>query len=141
MVCRWNNQVIDIMNLAYIAFLSQRIPVLQQFIAHPVHLGGEASSLAVGDVFDLSRLSVLWERPVVELHELKAYEGLNNHSRRVVYDGEHERAGVSVGTELVAEEPGPDEIGCYSARMLFAPGSAVWNPLEPSGECQGCTDR
>ncbi|KAH8825674.1 hypothetical protein DL96DRAFT_1530298 [Flagelloscypha sp. PMI_526] len=63
----WTNDVMTYMNLIYLAFTTQRVPVLPHFTAG--HFQGD--SMTVGQIFDLPRLSKALGITIVEWHEVK----------------------------------------------------------------------
>jgi hypothetical protein len=92
----------------------------------------------VSDVFDLSYFVSVFERPVVEFHELKVEARTHPRLRTVVYDGEHEQRGVDgavlqVGDKIEAEEAGMDELSCWSTYMSGG-NEGWWGGLDPASE-------
>ncbi|KAJ7015966.1 hypothetical protein C8F04DRAFT_983903, partial [Mycena alexandri] len=66
----WSNQVIQYMNLIYLAQLTERVPIIPRF--RPVHMGANASHLDFSDVFDLPRLQQeLGMTSVLEWRQIK----------------------------------------------------------------------
>ncbi|KAJ7615971.1 hypothetical protein FB45DRAFT_935029 [Roridomyces roridus] len=66
----WSNQVIEFMNMIYIAQLTHRVPIIPRF--RPVHINNEnASHLDFGDVFDVPLLSQTLGMPILEWREVK----------------------------------------------------------------------
>ncbi|KAJ6520070.1 hypothetical protein C8R45DRAFT_805951 [Mycena sanguinolenta] len=71
----WSNDVISVMNLMYLGFITERVPVLPVFL--PSHFmlnnyGDDHSPLPFGDVFDLPRLRRAINKPVLEWRDVKA---------------------------------------------------------------------
>ncbi|KAJ7738979.1 hypothetical protein B0H16DRAFT_1729655 [Mycena metata] len=66
----WSNQVIEFMNLIYVARLTERVPIVPRF--RPVHIEGEnVSHIDFGAVFDLPRLQQELRTPILEWNEVK----------------------------------------------------------------------
>ncbi|KAF7359917.1 putative O-fucosyltransferase-like protein [Mycena venus] len=65
----WSNQVIQYMNLLYLARLTERVPIIPRF--RPVHLDGNVSHIDFGDIFDLPRLRKELKTPILEWREVK----------------------------------------------------------------------
>ncbi|KAJ7500825.1 hypothetical protein B0H11DRAFT_1994592 [Mycena galericulata] len=69
----WSNQVIEFMNLIYLAQMTERVPILPRF--RPVHILGRKSNVShqidVGDVFDLPKLERAVGMPILEWREVK----------------------------------------------------------------------
>ncbi|KAJ7260510.1 hypothetical protein B0H12DRAFT_1231781 [Mycena haematopus] len=65
----WSNQVIQYMNLLYLARVTERIPIIPQF--RPVHMQGNASGIDFSDVFDLARLRKDLKTPILEWRDVK----------------------------------------------------------------------
>jgi hypothetical protein len=57
------------MNLLYLGLITERVPVIPYFT--PTHVGGNAPTLAFGDVFDLPRLQKAIGAPILEWHQVK----------------------------------------------------------------------
>ncbi|KAJ6616641.1 hypothetical protein B0H10DRAFT_1799016 [Mycena sp. CBHHK59/15] len=49
-----NNQVIEFMNLIYLALITERVPIISDFT--PLHVGHNAPVISFGEVFDVPRL-------------------------------------------------------------------------------------
>ena len=121
------------MVVLYTAVLSRRIPILPAFSGQLGHLGHESPDVAVGDIFDLNRLSaVLDDSPIVQFHELKLADRTPDRLKTVVFDGEHPQVSadgkaLSVGERIAALPPMRDVIGVWSvsqatgARFVSAP--------------------
>jgi hypothetical protein len=56
-------------NLIYLGLLTDRIPILSQFV--PVHVGGHVPPINFGEVFDLPRLRKELGWPILEWHDVK----------------------------------------------------------------------
>ncbi|KAB5589266.1 hypothetical protein CTheo_7283 [Ceratobasidium theobromae] len=67
----FTNQVMEVVNLIYLALLTNRVPIVPAF--YPTHLGSpeEVASTRVGDIFDLPYLSSKLGTPIIEWHQLK----------------------------------------------------------------------
>ncbi|KAK7005766.1 putative O-fucosyltransferase-like protein [Favolaschia claudopus] len=65
----WPNQVIQYMNLLYLARLTERVPILPRF--RPIYLKGKVSALDFSDVFDLARLRKELKTPILEWRDVK----------------------------------------------------------------------
>ncbi|KAJ7933092.1 hypothetical protein B0H13DRAFT_2307050 [Mycena leptocephala] len=65
----WSNQVIEYMNLIYLAQLTGSVPIIPRF--RPVHMGSNASHLDFGDVFDIPRLQTGLGAPILQWREVK----------------------------------------------------------------------
>ncbi|KAF8202761.1 hypothetical protein K438DRAFT_2102285, partial [Mycena galopus ATCC 62051] len=63
----WSNQVIEYMNLIYLAQLTSRVAIIPRF--RPVHLDGH--DIDFSDIFDLPRLQKEMKTPVLEWREVK----------------------------------------------------------------------
>ena len=127
----------EVMTGIQIAIQSNRIPVVAPFFGYDSHLGGRAGAVPTGDIFDLSRLAMYWEKPIVEAYELKVSSDYLDHSRVVKYDGEH-TMDIPVGSMIRAEEPESEALTCWSTHLLWAGGSAprgVFKPLRMSLAC------
>jgi hypothetical protein len=124
----------EIMTGIQIALMSGRTPIVAPFFGYDAHLGGAAGVIPTSDVFDLSRLSMYWEKPMVEAHELKANIGLRNHSRVLKYDGEFPEMGLEMGDLIHAELPEEDPIGVWSTHLLWSKGSAPRGVFKPNSE-------
>ena len=57
------------MNLIYLGFLTNRIPVIGMFI--PSHIGGDVPPIDFGEVFDVARFQEITQKPVLEWHQVK----------------------------------------------------------------------
>lgn len=57
------------MNLIYLGSLTNRVPILPAFT--PSHIGGSVPPIDFGEVFDVPRLRVEMNRPLIEWHEIK----------------------------------------------------------------------
>ncbi|KAJ7824383.1 hypothetical protein B0H14DRAFT_3728695 [Mycena olivaceomarginata] len=68
----WLNQVIEYMNLMYLAHLTGRVPIIPRF--RPVHMGSNASQLDFAEVFDIPRLQTGLGTPILEWREVKDLE-------------------------------------------------------------------
>jgi hypothetical protein len=118
--------------------LSDRIPILGNFISVPEHFGGKASLIAVSEIFDLIRLSAVLNLPIVETHELKISKEMPERLRRIQYDGEVaqvDAAGreLGIGDWIEAVEPLSEVLGCWSYGM--AKGEpALWTNKVGLGE-------
>ncbi|KAJ7138652.1 hypothetical protein C8R46DRAFT_1361718 [Mycena filopes] len=66
----WSNQVIEYMNILYVARLTGRVPIIPRF--RPVHLvDNNVAHLDFSDVFDLPRLRRELDTPVLEWRDVK----------------------------------------------------------------------
>ncbi|KAF7344247.1 hypothetical protein MVEN_01715900 [Mycena venus] len=65
----WSNQVIQYMNLLYLAQLTERVPIIPCF--RSVDLDGNVSHIHFGDVFDLPRLRKELKTPILKWREVK----------------------------------------------------------------------
>ncbi|KAI0315253.1 hypothetical protein OF83DRAFT_366370 [Amylostereum chailletii] len=68
----WTNDVMTWVrtgNLIYLAILTQRVPILGQFI--PSHIGGDAGTIPFSEVFDIDLLSEKIGMPVLEWRDVK----------------------------------------------------------------------
>ncbi|KAJ7741894.1 hypothetical protein B0H16DRAFT_1728412 [Mycena metata] len=65
----WSSQVIQFMNLLYLARLTERVPIVPRF--QPVHLKGNVSSIDFGDVFDLPALRKELRTPILQWRQVK----------------------------------------------------------------------
>jgi hypothetical protein len=114
------SRLADAFLVIHIGFLSNRIPVLPPFAVHAGHLGGQASVVAVSEVFDLTQLSsILEDLPIVELHELKVADNLPDRLVYTRYDGEAPLLtpggdSVAVGELVPAESTESEGLGCWS---------------------------
>ncbi|KAJ7939701.1 hypothetical protein B0H13DRAFT_2226264 [Mycena leptocephala] len=68
----WSNQVIEYMNLMYLAHLTGRVPIIPRF--RPVHMGSNASQFDFSEVFDIPRLQTGLGTPILEWREVKDLE-------------------------------------------------------------------
>lgn len=62
-------QCIPQANMIYLARITGRVPILPHFV--PSHIGGDAGSIAFGDVFNTTRLGEAIGIPVVEWQDVK----------------------------------------------------------------------
>jgi hypothetical protein len=122
----------EIMTGIQIALLSGRTPVIAPFF--PLHFNGPAGAITVSDVFDLTRLSMYWDKPMVEAHELKASNELPEHALRVKYDGEIPMDGVQVGDWIEAEEGEDEPLGVWSTALLWSNGMGLRGTFKPNRE-------
>lgn len=58
------------MNLIYLGFLTNRIPIIGMFT--PSHIGSQIPPIDVSEVFDLARFQELVQKPVLEWHQVKS---------------------------------------------------------------------
>jgi len=65
----WTNDVMTYMNLVYLGFLTNRIPIIGMFT--PSHIGGHIPPIDFGEVFDLVRFQEIVQKPVLEWHQVK----------------------------------------------------------------------
>ncbi|KAK7064106.1 hypothetical protein R3P38DRAFT_2491061 [Favolaschia claudopus] len=65
----WTNDVMTYINLIYLALITDRVPIIPEFI--PSHIGGHVPPIPFGEVFDVPRLRKLLGRPVLEWREVK----------------------------------------------------------------------
>jgi len=66
----WTNDVLLYMNLLYLALITERVPVIPYFT--PTHVGGgNAPTLAFGEVFDIPRLQKAMGAAILEWHQVK----------------------------------------------------------------------
>ncbi|KAJ6526422.1 hypothetical protein B0H19DRAFT_1275776 [Mycena capillaripes] len=65
----WSNQVIEFMNLLYLARLTERVPIIPRF--RPVHMAASTSHIDFSDVFDLPRLRKELKTPILEWRDVK----------------------------------------------------------------------
>ncbi|KAJ7628938.1 hypothetical protein FB45DRAFT_1028998 [Roridomyces roridus] len=66
----WTNQVINFMNVIYLAQITHRIPIIPRF--RPVHIpGDDTPHRDFGDVFDVPALSKALGMPILEWKEVK----------------------------------------------------------------------
>jgi hypothetical protein len=104
----------------YLAYLSNRIPILPAFSADSRHIGFESRDVAVSEIFDLSRLkAVLGDKPLVEMHELKLTERTPARLRVIIYDEEmamfdEEGEVLELGSWIEPQVPERDTLGCFS---------------------------
>lgn len=56
-------------NLIYLAIITDRVPIIPPFV--PSHIGGDAGSIAFGDIFNTTRLGKSIGIPVVEWKDVK----------------------------------------------------------------------
>lgn len=56
-------------NLIYLAIITDRVPIIPPFV--PSHIGGDAGSIAFGDVFNTTRLGESIGIPVIEWKDVK----------------------------------------------------------------------
>ncbi|KAL1940582.1 hypothetical protein VTO73DRAFT_8017 [Trametes versicolor] len=67
----WTNDQITIGNLIYLSLISGRIPIVPPFTSY---IDGAASPLAFSDIFDVPRLVLALNAPVLEWHMVKDLE-------------------------------------------------------------------
>lgn len=69
----WTNDVMTYINLIYLGFITDRVPVLPMFVPSHIVLGATAPVPAVpfGDVFDVPRLRNLTGKSILEWREVK----------------------------------------------------------------------
>ncbi|KAF9486450.1 hypothetical protein BDN70DRAFT_902572 [Pholiota conissans] len=65
----WTNDVMTYMNLIYLGILTNRVPIVPMFT--PSHIGGGVPPINFGEVFDMRRLRIGMNKPVIEWHEVK----------------------------------------------------------------------
>ncbi|KAJ7622484.1 hypothetical protein FB45DRAFT_125421 [Roridomyces roridus] len=65
----WSNQVIEFMNLIYLAQMTERVPIIPRF--RPVHLDPSLPHMDFGDVFDVPRLRRATGIPILEWRQVK----------------------------------------------------------------------
>lgn len=66
-------------NLVYLALLTGRTAVLGPFA--PSHVGSDAGIIPLGEVFDVPRLNVLLNHPVIEWRDVKMENLTDDHPR------------------------------------------------------------
>jgi hypothetical protein len=66
----WTNDVMTYMNLIYLGFITNRIPIIGMFT--PSHIGGHIPPIDVSEVFDLGRFQEIVQKPVLEWHQVKS---------------------------------------------------------------------
>lgn len=57
------------MNLIYLGSLTNRVPILPPFT--PSHIGGSVPPIGFGEIFDVPRLRMEMNQPLIEWHEIK----------------------------------------------------------------------
>ncbi|PCH33026.1 hypothetical protein WOLCODRAFT_129563 [Wolfiporia cocos MD-104 SS10] len=67
----WTNDVMTIGNLIYLALITSRVPVLPPFTSH---IGGSSVPIAFSEIFDIQRLSIALNLPILEWHQIKDIE-------------------------------------------------------------------
>jgi len=65
----WTNDVMTYINLIYLGLITDRVPIIAEFI--PSHVGGHVPPIPFGDVFDVPRLRNLLGTPVLEWRDVK----------------------------------------------------------------------
>ncbi|KAJ7186083.1 hypothetical protein C8R46DRAFT_937736 [Mycena filopes] len=65
----WSDQVIQSMNLLYLARLTERVPIVPRF--RPTHLAANVPHIDFGTVFDLQRLQTELRTPILEWSQVK----------------------------------------------------------------------
>ncbi|KAJ7706027.1 hypothetical protein B0H17DRAFT_1035316 [Mycena rosella] len=65
----WTNDVMTYMNLIYLGLITERVPIIPEFI--PSHIGGHVTPIPFGQVFDVPRLRNALRMPVLEWREVK----------------------------------------------------------------------
>lgn len=134
----------DIFASVHLAFVSNRIPILAPILPDTGHMGGNSPPVAVGEIFDLNYLSLIYERPVVELHELKVEPRSAPRLKQQVYDGEVPGTGAAngagsggqgweVGDIIPAEVPEYEDIGCWSSGLAWHNSAGWWGGMNPAG--------
>ncbi|KAI0638784.1 hypothetical protein C8Q77DRAFT_1151813 [Trametes polyzona] len=64
----WTNDQITMGNLIYLSMITGRIPIIPPFTSH---IGGTATPLAFSDIFDVPRMVVALNTPILEWHMVK----------------------------------------------------------------------
>ncbi|KAF6754168.1 hypothetical protein DFP72DRAFT_1009754 [Ephemerocybe angulata] len=105
----FTNQFIAFMNLIYLGLQSERIPVIPPFT--PSHMSDNAGALRFGTVMNMTSLSKVLRRPILEWSDVKDYP-----------------ANGSVILTHKPTDPAVEHIGCWSLRQrsLKIP---VWVPM------------
>ncbi|KAJ7272628.1 hypothetical protein B0H12DRAFT_1007870 [Mycena haematopus] len=67
----WTNDVVQYMNLLYLALITERVPVLPYFTPTGHIAGGNAPTLPFGEVFDIPRLQKAIGAQILEWHQVK----------------------------------------------------------------------
>ncbi|KAK7031507.1 hypothetical protein R3P38DRAFT_2924051 [Favolaschia claudopus] len=70
----WNNQVIQYMNLLYLALITERVPILAPFSPFTSGHVDTATVVNFSEVFDLPRLQKELKRPILEWWQVKDSE-------------------------------------------------------------------
>ncbi|KZT30813.1 hypothetical protein NEOLEDRAFT_1054252 [Neolentinus lepideus HHB14362 ss-1] len=65
----WTNDVMAMGNMIYLGLISDRIPIIPPFT--PSHVNASAGPVLASDVFDLTHLSSVLRKPLLEWHEVK----------------------------------------------------------------------
>ncbi|KAJ7492477.1 hypothetical protein FB451DRAFT_1388863 [Mycena latifolia] len=65
----WTNDVMTYMNLIYLGLITDRVPIIPEFI--PSHIGGHVPSIPFGEVFDVPRMRNALGKPVLEWRDVK----------------------------------------------------------------------
>ncbi|KAJ7182490.1 hypothetical protein C8R43DRAFT_967324 [Mycena crocata] len=65
----WSNQVIEFMNLLYVARITGRVPIIPRF--RPVHINRSVEHLDFGSVFDVRRLQSALGQHILEWNQVK----------------------------------------------------------------------
>ncbi|KAH9942961.1 hypothetical protein B0H21DRAFT_866317 [Amylocystis lapponica] len=65
----WTNDVMTYANLIYLGTITDRVPIIAMFT--PSHIGGDAETIAFGDVFDVPRFTKHSGIPIIEWHQVK----------------------------------------------------------------------
>ena len=111
---------VKLRTVIYLAYHSDRIPILAPFWPHYSHYVEEGVDMAVGDVFDLPRLrAALEDLPLVELYELKSSVGVPEQWQRILYDGETPQlradgTSYSKGDWIEPLQGMEEQLGCWS---------------------------
>ncbi|KAI0342152.1 hypothetical protein BDW22DRAFT_1331518 [Trametopsis cervina] len=66
----WNNDVITMMNLIYLAKITDRIPIIPTFTPS-WHIGGDAPGITFGEIFDVPRFIQETGIELLEWHQVK----------------------------------------------------------------------
>ncbi|KAJ7103376.1 hypothetical protein B0H15DRAFT_209997 [Mycena belliarum] len=67
----WTNDVMTYMNLIYLGLITERIPIIPEFI--PSHIGGHVPPIPFGEVFDVPRLRNALGVSVLEWRDVKQH--------------------------------------------------------------------
>ena len=104
-----------------LAIMTDRIPILTPFVSQGPHVGVSGDKIAVGDIFDLSRLSAaLGGLPIVEYRELKADDRTDATSQasadqredwRMLVRRDHPNYTEGIYEEAPSER---EQLGCWS---------------------------